>query len=93
MMPLLAEHIVSNTGPLISLEKLTDGFIFIRKLYTKILIPQKVLEEVSVKNFASTGEYLAYYGINDLIEVRLITINNSLRKAGNIYMMGRYRRY
>ncbi len=39
--------IVSNTGPLISLEKLNDGFSFIRKLYEKILIPQKVLDEVS----------------------------------------------
>jgi predicted nucleic acid-binding protein len=40
--------IVSDTGPLISLEKLSDGYSFFRLLYAKILIPFSVLEELSV---------------------------------------------
>ena len=37
--------VVSDTGPLISLEKLTDGFGFIRLLYDTILISPTVLKE------------------------------------------------
>ncbi|MBU0501599.1 MAG: hypothetical protein KJ558_08010 [Gammaproteobacteria bacterium] len=49
--------IVSNTGPLISLERV--GFSFIRGLYRKILIPRSVLLEISC-NFRSPGEYLLH---------------------------------
>jgi len=31
---------VSDTGPLITLEKLSDGYRFIRLLYDKIIIPR-----------------------------------------------------
>ena len=68
----MSQRIVSNTGPLITLEKLEDGHEFIRKLYDKIIIPQKVLEEISEKY--STGEdYLKKYQIEDLIEVYRVT--------------------
>ncbi len=43
----MGTYIVSDSGPLISLEKLTDGFGFIRKLYEKIIIPPAVYQEVS----------------------------------------------
>ena len=72
------EHIVSNTGPLISLENLPDGFNFIRKLYKKIIIPQRVLEELSVKNFASTDEYINYHNIKDLLEVTTPTTKSKI---------------
>ena len=39
--------IVSNTGPLISLEKLDDGCCFIRKLHSQIIVPHKVAEDMS----------------------------------------------
>ena len=41
-------RVVSDTGPLISLERLTDGFAFIRRLYDQIVIPPAVLEEVGL---------------------------------------------
>ncbi|MGE0083651.1 MAG: hypothetical protein AB7S75_04455 [Desulfococcaceae bacterium] len=65
----MQKTVVSNTGPLISLEKLRDGYGFIRKLYRKILIPHKVAEEISewYENFES---YLQHYKIRDLIEIR-----------------------
>jgi hypothetical protein len=40
-------RIVSNTGPLISLEKLRQGYDFIRQLYDTIIIPPGVLDEVA----------------------------------------------
>ena len=38
------QRIVSNTGPLISLEKLSHGYDFIRQLYEKLVIPPAVLD-------------------------------------------------
>ena len=40
----MSTRIVSNTGPLITLEKLPDGFAFIRSLYEHILVPRQVIE-------------------------------------------------
>ena len=39
-------QIVSDTGLLITLEKLPDGYQFIRKLYDTIIIPPTVLTEL-----------------------------------------------
>ena len=54
-------RIVSNTGPLISLEKLNQGHDFIRCLYQKLIIPPAVLDEVAEGKFADPQEYLQYY--------------------------------
>lgn len=62
--------IVSDTGPLISLERIKDGYSFVRRLYDNIIIPHSVLEEVSRGQFNSSAEYLQYYRIKDLIDVK-----------------------
>jgi predicted nucleic acid-binding protein len=51
-------RIISNTGPLISLEKLRQGYDFIRQLYDTILIPLGVLDEVAEGQFATSHAYL-----------------------------------
>ena len=66
-------QIVSNTGPLISVEKLTQGYDFIRRLYDKVIIPPTVFEEVAAGQFATPEEYLQHYAISDLIEVRTVS--------------------
>ena len=53
-------QIVSNTGPLISLEKLDQGYDFIHCLYDKLIIPPAVLEEVAEGLFANPQDYLQY---------------------------------
>jgi predicted nucleic acid-binding protein len=55
------QRIVSNTGPLISLEKLSQGYGFIQRLYEKILIPPTVLSEVAEGQFENPQAYLQYY--------------------------------
>ena len=67
------QQIVSNTGPLISLEKLNQGYNFIRCLYEKLIIPPAVLDEVAEGQFVDPQEYLHYYSITDLIEVRPVS--------------------
>ena len=47
-------RIVSNTGPLISLEKLRQGYAFIRQLYNTIIIPPGVLV-ISFALYAARG--------------------------------------
>jgi predicted nucleic acid-binding protein len=62
--------IVSDTGPLISLEKLNGGYNFISQLYDKIIVPQVVLEEVAQGQFENSQAYLHHYDVTELIEVR-----------------------
>ena len=64
----MSESIVSNTGPLITLEKLPDGYAFIRKLYRKLLVPPEVAQEVS-QPVGSVERYLQQYQVADLFEI------------------------
>ena len=78
-------QIVSNTGPLISLEKLTQGYDFIRRLYDTVIIPPAVLEEVAVGQFALPSAYLQYYSISDLIKVRTVSQPQVLPEAERLH--------
>ena len=62
------KKIVSDTGALISLEKLVDGYQFIQKLYNEIIIPPKVLEELSF-HYPNPEAYLKKYNVEHLIKV------------------------
>lgn len=79
------QRIVSNTGPLISLEKLSQGYDFIRRLYEKILIPPAVLSEVAEGQFENPQAYLQHYGIIDLIEVRAVSQSHALPEAERLH--------
>ena len=68
----MAIIIVSDTGPLISLEKITDGYDFIRKLYDKIIIPSAVIKEVAEGGYSDPLDYLEAYNIEDLIEIKTV---------------------
>lgn len=59
----------SDTGPLITLEKLDDGYRFIRLLYDRIVVPRAVLDELVQGQFVSSQAYLRHYGIEDLLEI------------------------
>ncbi|MEE4379332.1 MAG: hypothetical protein V2J55_17740 [Candidatus Competibacteraceae bacterium] len=77
--------IVSNTGPLISLEKLDQGYDFIRRLYDKIIVPSAVLAEVAQGQFATPHAYRQHYAIGDLIEVRSVTQRRGLPEAERLH--------
>jgi predicted nucleic acid-binding protein len=62
-------EIASDTGPLITLEKLSDGYRFIRLLYDRIIIPPIVLDELVQGQFVSPQAYLEHYGVEDLLQV------------------------
>jgi predicted nucleic acid-binding protein len=62
-------RIVSDTGPLISLEKLPGGSELFRSLYDAVLIPTSVLREVSFGQLGGAEEYLSRYKLIGLVEV------------------------
>jgi predicted nucleic acid-binding protein len=77
--------IVSNTGPLISLEKLRQGYDFIRQLYDTIIIPPGVPDEVTEGQFATPHAYLQHYGIVDVIEVHSVARHEQLPEAARLH--------
>src|SRR5262245_42439059 len=79
-------RIVSNTGPLISLEKLRQGYDFIRQLYDTIIIPPGVLDEVTEGQFATPHAYLQHYGIVDVIEVHSVSRHEQLPEAVRLHV-------
>ena len=61
--------VVSDTGPLISLKKITGGYAFIRKIYDQIIVSPSVLEEVAY-GYKNHEAYLATHQVGDLIFVK-----------------------
>jgi predicted nucleic acid-binding protein len=66
----MTRKIVSDTGPLISLEKMPEGYNFIRKLVSKIIVPPSVLQELFQGSFVTAKEYLKSYNVENLFEVQ-----------------------
>ncbi len=81
-----ARRIVSNTGPLISLEKLHRGYDFIRLLYDTIIIPPGVLDEVAEGQFATPHAYVQHYSIVELIEVHSVSRRERLTEAARMHV-------
>jgi predicted nucleic acid-binding protein len=63
------KRIVSDTSPLISLEKIDGGYRLFRRLYDKILVPPAVLQELGAGLFESEEAYPSHFGIDDLLQV------------------------
>lgn len=68
----MKREIVSDTGPLISLEKMREGFQFIRKLYDVIWVPPAVMEELT-ESFSNPTAYLQCNGIQDFVKIHPVT--------------------
>jgi predicted nucleic acid-binding protein len=61
--------IVSNTGPFISLEKVTGGFSLLRSLYDRVFIPPQVLSELG-----PVQSYLKDRNIENLVIVEAVVL-------------------
>ncbi len=60
--------VVSDTGPLISLEKVDGGLRLLRLMTDRVLIPEAVLLGAGAK-LSDPASYLTVYGIADIAEV------------------------
>jgi hypothetical protein len=63
------KRIVSDTSPLISLEKIDGGYTLFRQLYDKVLVPPAVLRELVAGAYENEEAYLSHFGIDDLLQV------------------------
>ncbi len=59
---------VSDTGPLISFERIPGGFALLRRLVGGIFVPPQVIEEL-VAVLPLGTDYLTHYGIGDFVRV------------------------
>jgi predicted nucleic acid-binding protein len=67
------EIVVSDTGPLISLEKLIDGYSWMKQLYSQVLIPEAVAEELCQGIDSSWDTYQQRHGLADFVTVVEVT--------------------
>jgi predicted nucleic acid-binding protein len=65
------KRVVSDTSPLISLEKIDGGYTLFRQLYDTVLVPPAVLRELAAGPFESKEAYLSHFGIDDLLRVEM----------------------
>ena len=65
------KRIVSDTSPLISLEKIDGGYTLFRQLYDRVLVPPAVLRELAAGPFENEEAYRSHFGIDDLLQVEM----------------------
>jgi predicted nucleic acid-binding protein len=61
--------VVSDSGPLITAERLGDGFATLRRLFDRILVPPAVFDEVSFPYAKRGSDFVRAHGLADLVEV------------------------
>ena len=66
-------QIVCDTGPLISLEKITSGHRFIGRLYDRLLVPPTVMDELVAGQFETKDAYLRHFDAEDLVFVEPVS--------------------
>jgi predicted nucleic acid-binding protein len=63
-------RIVCDTGPLISLEKITGGYLFIGRLYDRLIVPPAVMDELVAGQFETKNAYLRHFDAEDRVIVK-----------------------
>jgi hypothetical protein len=70
-------QIVCDTGPLISLEKITGGYRFIGRLYDQLIVPPAVMDELVAGQFETEDAYLRHFHVEDLIVAKRLVARSS----------------
>jgi len=76
-------QIVCDTGPLISLEKITGGYRFIKRLYDRLIVPPAVMDELVAGQFETKDAYLHHFDAEDLVVVKPLAEPGSTGEIGN----------
>ena len=65
------KEIASNTGPLITIERLPNGFSLMKSLYRHIFIPPQVMSELlfGTQRYSDEEEYLAHHNISEFLVI------------------------
>jgi hypothetical protein len=73
-------QIVCDTGPLISLEKITGGYRFIGRLYDRLIVPPAVMDELVAGQFETKDAYLRHFNAEELVVVEPLVAPSSTEK-------------
>lgn len=65
-----SSEVVSDTGPLISLEKMAGGFRLLARLFDKVYIPREVSRELKAGYAGS--DYLRDHGLEEVAEIVVV---------------------
>lgn len=65
-------QIVCDTGPFISLEKITGGYRFIKRLYDRLIVPAAVMDELVAGQFETKNAYLRHFDVEHLVIVKAL---------------------
>lgn len=76
-------QIVCDTGPLISLEKITGGYRFIGRLYDQLLVPPAVIDELVAGQFETKDAYLRHFDAQDLVVIKPLAEPSSIGEIEN----------
>lgn len=76
-------QIVCDTGPLISLEKITSGYRFIGRLYDRLLVPAAVMDELIAGQFETKDAYLRHFDAEDLVFIEPLSEASSAETVEN----------
>lgn len=79
-------EIVSNTGPLITLEKVPEAVSVLKMLYSRIFIPPEVLHELAEWQSISKEEYLIKNNIKDFVFVESVSLDESLAELELLHL-------
>lgn len=85
--------VVSDASPLISLEKLPDGFSLLEFTCSRLLVPETVVQEVSYF-LEPDQDYFDRHGVRRFVEVEIVPSNNILlRRSKELGQLGPGERY
>lgn len=73
-------QIVCDTGPLISLEKITNGYRFIGRLYDRLIVPSAVMDEVVAGQFETKDAYLRHFEAEGFVVVKHLAEPSSVEE-------------
>ena len=57
------KRVVSDTSPLISLEKIEEGHTFLRQFYDEVLVPPAVLRELAAGPFENERQLRSLWNV------------------------------
>lgn len=63
------EEIVSDTGPLISLERLPGGYQWMKEIYAGVFVPPSVAEELIAGGYEDLDHYQQYFGVESFLSI------------------------
>lgn len=81
----LKECVVSDASPIISLERIPKGHLYLSKLFSKVYVPEKAMFEITRKPPRTFEDYKDFYNISEIIEVVNCKIDRTISDIDTLF--------